>query len=101
MRWWFAPGRLRRSCSWQAWISTSDAFEAGQWNDALGGWLLSLGLWMLLAVVLWLLGIVQAPVIVAFALSTTALGTIIPSLQDSRSLNTRLLTYVLQVRSVI
>lgn len=46
------------------------------------------------------LGIVQAPMIVALALSTTALGTIIPSLQDSGSLNTRLGTHVLAAGSI-
>jgi len=68
---------------------------------ALGGWILSLGLGLFLATILWVLGIVQAPMIIALVLSTTVLGTIIPSLQDSGSLNTRLgePTYLLQVRS--
>jgi Kef-type K+ transport system membrane component KefB len=47
---------------------------------ALGGWILSLGRGLFLTAILWVLGIVQAPTIVALALSTTALGTIIPSL---------------------
>jgi Kef-type K+ transport system membrane component KefB len=67
---------------------------------ALGGWLLSLGLGLLLGTILWVLGIVQAPTIVALAVSTTALGTIIPSLQDSGSLNTRLGTHVLAAGSI-
>ncbi|MBV8135725.1 MAG: cation:proton antiporter [Deltaproteobacteria bacterium] len=67
---------------------------------ALGGWLLSLGLGLLLATILWVLGIVQVPMIVALTLSTTALGTIIPSLQDSGSLNTRLGTHVLAAGSI-
>src|SRR5215469_473071 len=67
---------------------------------ALGGWLLSLGLGLFFGTVLWVLGIVQAPMIVALALSTTALGTIILSLQDSGSLNTRLGTHVLAAGSI-
>ena len=67
---------------------------------AVVGWLLSLGLGLFLSAILWVLGIVEAPMIVALALSTTALGTIIPSLQDSGTLNTRLEpTCLLQVRS--
>ena len=56
---------------------------------ALGRWLLSLGLGLFLATILWTLSLIQAPMIVALTLSTTALGTIIPSLQNSGSLNTR------------
>jgi Kef-type K+ transport system membrane component KefB len=67
---------------------------------ALGGWLLSLGLGLFLSAILWVVGIVQAPTIVALALSTTALGTIIPSLQDSGNLNTHLGTHVLAAGSI-
>ena len=67
---------------------------------ALGGWLLSLGLGLFFGTILWVLGIVQAPMIVALALSTTALGTIIPSLQDSGTLNTRQGTHVLAAGSI-
>jgi len=67
---------------------------------ALGRWLLSLGLGLFLRTILWLLSIVQAPMIIALTLSTTALGKIIPSLQDSGRLNTRLGTHVLAAGSI-
>ena len=67
---------------------------------ALGRWLLSLGLGLFLRTILWLLSIVQAPMIIALTLSTTALGKIIPSLQDSGRPNTRLGTHVLAAGSI-
>lgn len=69
-------------------------------GTALGGWLLSLGLGLFLGAILWALSIVQAPSIVALTVSTTALGTIIPSLQDSGTLNTRLGTHLLAAGSI-
>jgi Kef-type K+ transport system membrane component KefB len=67
---------------------------------ALGGWCLSVALGLACGTVLWSLDVIHAPMVVALALSTTALGTIIPSLTDSGNLDTKLGTHVLATGSI-
>ena len=52
------------------------------------GWIASLLIAHACALVLWLVGLVDAPVYVACAMSTTAIGTLIPILRDSGDLRT-------------
>jgi Kef-type K+ transport system membrane component KefB len=97
---WFAPAGLAALLFMAGMDIDFGRLRGRPIELALGGWLLSLGLGLFLSAILWVLGIVQAPTIVALALSTTALGTIIPSLQDSGSLDTRLGTHVLAAGSI-
>ncbi|MDS4069776.1 MAG: cation:proton antiporter [Candidatus Competibacter sp.] len=55
---------------------------------ALGGWILSVGLGLAAAGLLYALPVVHAPFMVAFALTTTALGTLLPVLRDSGQIGT-------------
>jgi Kef-type K+ transport system membrane component KefB len=50
---------------------------------AAGGWLASLVLGMAVAFVLWTTGAIGAPVLVGLALTTTALGALVPILKDA------------------
>jgi Kef-type K+ transport system membrane component KefB len=54
------------------------------------GWALSLALGLACAGLLWIVGLIDAPILVALALTTTALGTLMPILRDSGILPTRL-----------
>lgn len=53
------------------------------------GWVLSLGLGLAIATGLWLLDLIDAPILVGLALTTTALGTLMPILRDSGILDQR------------
>ena len=97
---WFAPAGLAALLFMAGMDIDFGRVRGRPMELALGGWLLSIGLGLFLGTILWVLGIVEAPMIVALALSTTAIGTIIPSLQDSGTLNTRLGTHVLAAGSI-
>ena len=58
------------------------------------GWLVSVALGLAIALVLWLAGVIEAPILVALALTTTALGTLMPILRDSGILGQRFGDYV-------
>lgn len=60
------------------------------------GWLLSLGLGLAIAIALWAGGdgIIDAPILVGLALTTTALGTLMPILRDSGILDRRFGAFV-------
>jgi Kef-type K+ transport system membrane component KefB len=58
------------------------------------GWLLSLVVGSAVAIALWLTGLIDAPILVGLALTTTALGTLMPILRDSGVLGTRFGNYV-------
>jgi Kef-type K+ transport system membrane component KefB len=58
-------------------------------------WLISLALGIGIALVLWAAGILAAPVLAGLALTTTALGTLMPILRDSGVLQQRLGAWVL------
>ncbi len=64
------------------------------------GWVISLGLGLLVAVVLVTTGAVLSVLIVGLALTTTALGTLLPILRDAGLLEGRFGTRVLAVGSV-
>jgi len=64
------------------------------------GWAISLGLGLVLAIILWAAGVIDAPILVALALTTTALGTLMPVLRDSGILGERFGRYVLGVGAV-
>jgi hypothetical protein len=55
---------------------------------AIRGWALSLVLGLLVAALLYVLPIVHSPMMVALALSTTALGTLLPILREAGQLET-------------
>jgi len=55
---------------------------------ALSGWGLSVGLGLAAAGLLYVMPVVHAPIMVAFALITTALGTLLPVFRDSGQLGT-------------
>jgi len=55
---------------------------------ALGGWLLSLLVSFLILVLIYVLPDVQAPMMVAIALATTGLGTLLPILRDDGQMDT-------------
>jgi Kef-type K+ transport system membrane component KefB len=59
------------------------------------GWAMSLALGLGLALALWGADVIDAPVLVALALTTTALGTLMPILRDARVLDSRLGRFVL------
>lgn len=67
---------------------------------ALAGWAISIGIGLGAALALTALGVIQTEIYVAFALTTTALGTLLPILRDSGLLPTRFGTNVLAVGSV-
>lgn len=97
---WLAPAGLAALLCMAGMDIDFERVRSRPMELALGGWLLSLGLGLFFGTILWVLGIVQKPMIVALAISTTSLGTIIPSLQDSGRLNTRLGTHVLAAGSI-
>lgn len=59
------------------------------------GWGMSLALGMALALSLWLAGLIDAPILVGLALTTTALGTLMPILRDSGILGERFGSFIL------
>jgi Kef-type K+ transport system membrane component KefB len=58
------------------------------------GWLISVGIGAVFAVVLHLTGVIHATVLVALALTTTALGTLMPILRDAGILDQKFGNYV-------
>jgi Kef-type K+ transport system membrane component KefB len=66
---------------------------------AVTGWAISLALGPLIAALLWALGGIGAPLLVGLALTTTALGTLLPIVRDAGLLEERLGPYVLGVGS--
>lgn len=64
------------------------------------GWVLSLALGLSAAALLNVLSFIHAPIIVAVALSTTAMGTLLPILRDSGELETKFWRFVLAVGAV-
>jgi Kef-type K+ transport system membrane component KefB len=71
---WFAPAGLA-ALLFMAGMDIDFARVRGRPIElAVGGWLLSLGLGLFLSAILWVLGIVQAPLIVALALSRRPLS---------------------------
>jgi Kef-type K+ transport system membrane component KefB len=58
------------------------------------GWATSVGIGLVLALALWAAGAIDAPVLVGLALTTTALGTLMPILRDSGLLGERFGTYI-------
>jgi Kef-type K+ transport system membrane component KefB len=67
---------------------------------AIAGWALSLGIALTAAALLRLLSFVHAPLMIALALTTTAMGTFMPTLHDAGMLNTTFGTYVLAAGAV-
>jgi Kef-type K+ transport system membrane component KefB len=67
---------------------------------AAGGWLLSLALGLAAAGLLYVLGFVQYPMILAVTLTTTAVGTLLPILRDGRELETEFGRLVLAAGAV-
>jgi Kef-type K+ transport system membrane component KefB len=67
---------------------------------AAAGWLLSLAVGPLIAFALWTVGVVNAPLLVGLALTTTALGTLLPIIRDAGMLEQRIGGYVLGAGSV-
>ena len=63
-------------------------------RDGVAGWGISLGLGFAIALVLYLTGVVHATILVGLALSTTALGTLMPMLRDAGILDQRFGTFV-------
>jgi Kef-type K+ transport system membrane component KefB len=59
------------------------------------GWIISLLVAHAFAVVLWAVGMIDAPVYVACAMSTTAIGTLLPIVRDAGELQTRFGTLLL------
>jgi Kef-type K+ transport system membrane component KefB len=68
----------------------------------LGGlaWVASLLIAHALAAVLWLVGMIDAPVYVACAMSTTAIGTLLPIVRDAGELHTRFGTLLLAAGAI-
>jgi Kef-type K+ transport system membrane component KefB len=67
---------------------------------ALAGWGISLALGMAIAVGLWSADILDAPILVGLALTTTALGTLMPILRDSGILGERFGRWILGAGAV-
>ncbi|MGZ6951928.1 MAG: cation:proton antiporter [Acidimicrobiia bacterium] len=67
---------------------------------AIGGWLLSVVLALAFAGLLLVTGVIAAELYVAFALTTTALGTLLPIVRDQGLLPTSFGTHVLAIGSV-
>jgi Kef-type K+ transport system membrane component KefB len=61
---------------------------------AVGGWLISIGIGGILALALHAAGVINATVLVALALTTTALGTLMPILRDAGVLDQRFGNFV-------
>jgi Kef-type K+ transport system membrane component KefB len=64
------------------------------------GWLVSLAAGMAIAAALWAAGIADAPVLVGLALTTTAIGTLMPILRDSGILGERLGSFIIGAGAV-
>ena len=64
------------------------------------GWAISVALGLGIAVVLWAAGAIDAPILVALALSTTALGTLMPILRDGGILGQRFGGFILGAGAV-
>lgn len=64
------------------------------------GWGVSLALGAAIATLLWAVGPVDAPILVGLALTTTALGTLMPILRDSGMLRDRFGSYILGIGSI-
>jgi Kef-type K+ transport system membrane component KefB len=64
------------------------------------GWLLSLGLAFAFAALLLLEGVTMNVLLIGLALTTTALGTLLPMLRDAGALETRFGTFVIAIGSV-
>ena len=62
--------------------------------EGVSGWLMSLVLGLLIALVLHLTGVIHATILVGLALSTTALGTLMPILRDAGILDQRFGNFV-------
>jgi Kef-type K+ transport system membrane component KefB len=69
-------------------------------RNGVGGWLCSLVLGLGLALALWGAGAIDAPILVGLALTTTALGTLMPILRDSGILDERFGNYVIGAGAV-
>ena len=67
---------------------------------AIRGWVLSLVLGLVAAALLYVLPIVHSPMMVGLALSTTALGTLLPILRDAGQLETEFGRLVLAAGAV-
>jgi Kef-type K+ transport system membrane component KefB len=61
---------------------------------AIPGWILSVLVAFSIAAILFRMGIIQAPLLVGVALTTTGIGALMPILRDSGELGTRFGTYV-------
>lgn len=71
-----------------------ERIRGGAARDGVAGWGISLGLGFAIALVLYLTGVVHATILVGLALSTTALGTLMPMLRDAGILDQRFGTFV-------
>jgi len=71
-----------------------DAVRGRPLTLAVEGWLLSVAVAVSLAGLLYWIGLVRAPLLIAVALTTTGMGTLMPILRDSGELGTRFGTYV-------
>jgi Kef-type K+ transport system membrane component KefB len=71
-----------------------DAVRGRPLKLAAAGWGLSVVVALLLSGILYWMGLVRAPLLVAVALTTTGMGTLMPILRDSGELGTRFGTYV-------
>jgi Kef-type K+ transport system membrane component KefB len=69
-------------------------------RDGVRGWLLSLALGLAVALALWTAGAIDAPILAGLALTTTALGTLMPILRDSGILDERFGNYVIGAGAV-
>ena len=67
---------------------------------AIAGWVVSLGVGLAAAVLLRALPFVHAPLMIALALTTTAMGTFMPALHDTGMLKTNFGTHVLAAGGV-
>ncbi len=66
----------------------------------IAGWGVSVGLGLATALALWAAGLIDAPILVALALSTTALGTLMPMLRDAGVLDERFGRFVVGAGAV-
>jgi Kef-type K+ transport system membrane component KefB len=71
-----------------------DAVRGRPLNLAIAGWILSVAVALSLAGILYWMNLVRAPLLIAVALTTTGMATLMPILRDSGELGTRFGTYV-------
>ncbi len=64
------------------------------------GWVMSVGLGLAIALLLYATDVINAPILVALALTTTAMGTLMPILRDAGILEQRFGRYVLGVGAI-